>query len=79
MTCRELWVLMNASHPSLSDTKFAYNALSEFMYKFISRTRSRYHQTPVKKSVFLDPSSTICPSDTHFPGGNRRRIDLKIE
>ena len=79
MTFRDLWVLMNVYHPSLSNTKFSDNALSEFMSAFISRMRIRCHQMPVKKSDFW---SRFLLSDQAVPiskGGNRRRIYLKIE
>ena len=72
-------MLTNVSDPSLSDTTFSDNAMSEFMSAFFGRTRIRCHQTLVKRSEFLEPPSTVWPSVTHFPGGNRRRTDLKIE
>ena len=79
MNSRELWVLMNVPHLSLSDTKNSDNALSEFMSAFIRSTRSTFHKAPVKESEFLDSPSTVWPSGTHFPGGNWRRIYIKVE
>ena len=43
---------MHVSHTSLSNPIFSDNALSEIMTQFISRTISRFHLMPVKKSVF---------------------------
>ena len=33
----------------------------------------------MKKSEFFDPPSTAQPSGTHFPGGNRCKIEIIIE
>ena len=79
MTCRERWVLLNLSHPYLNDIKSSDNAMLEFMSKFIIRTRSICHQTPMKLSEFLEPPSTVWPSGNHLLGGNWRRIYLNIE
>ena len=39
----------------------------------------RGHRTQVKKLECFEPPSTVRPSSTHLPGGNRRKIDLPIE
>ena len=78
-TWKEGRALVNASHPSLRNTMSSYNAVYSRTADFIARKQSRGHQrTPVNKLEFLDPPSTIRPSGTHLPGGNRRNIQLKV-
>ena len=69
MTCIDLLVMINVSHPSMSNTKFSDNTLSEIMAVFIIRKYSRFNQKPVKKSEFWELPSTIWTSGTHFPEG----------
>ena len=53
--------------------------VSSGMANFAIRMRSGVHQMPMKNSECFDPPFTVRQSNTHLPGGNRRKIDLIIE
>ena len=49
------------------------------MYAFIRSMWIRGQRTAVNKSDFFEPPSIVWPRDTHFPGGNRCKIEIRIE
>ena len=72
---------MNSSKPSLSNTKYSDNKVSEMMAAFIRRMHNRGHLKTVKKSGFL---SRLTPSEQEVPisqgGGdiNNNLIELHL-
>ena len=53
--------------------------LSMCMDAFIRRARSRGHWMPVNKLALFYLHHTIRSSGTHFPGENRRKIEVRIK
>ena len=72
-------MIMNLYHTSLSETKSSDNVLSEFMSAFISRTRIIFHQIPLNKADCFEPPYNVWPRGEHLPGGNRSKIEIRIE
>ena len=49
------------------------------LFNAIKRSRIRFHWTPVKKLELFDPPFTVWSNGTTLPGGNRRKIEIRIE
>ena len=52
---------------------------NKIIASFISSMRIGGHKMPMKKSECFEPPSAVWPRGTHFPGGNRRKIEIRID